>query len=143
MAMTSITVAPTAPPTIALVFDLLPPEDGAVDEDKEVDWFGTEVVDAEAVEEGLEAPIIAPGPISGLSKEHRCEDNEENLMKIRILTTGGHGFILIPIILQLAWNVSSESLREIYLETNCDVEGSPKSCRSRGRCHAPKKEIDP
>jgi len=59
------------------------------------------------VGEGLEPPINWPGPISGLSKERRCENDREKKMERRIPTTGGHRVGLIPIIPQLACNVSS------------------------------------
>jgi len=86
MAITSSATAPTAPPTITLVFGLPLPEDDAVG------GFEADVVEAGKPvaggvwvvlpvgvgEEELEAPINSPGPISGLSIEHRCEDDREN-----------------------------------------------------------------
>ena len=59
------------------------------------------------VGEGLEPPINWPGPISGLSKERRCENEREKKMERRIPTTGGYRVNLIPIIPQLTCNVSS------------------------------------
>jgi len=53
MANTSVATAPTTPPTIALVFEPPLPDVGVAL------TVGVEV---------LEAPINAPGPISGLSK---------------------------------------------------------------------------
>jgi hypothetical protein len=62
---------------MAPVFDLPPPEDDAVDDDEDVGRFEAEVVEVRKLEVELEAPINAPGSISGLSKEDRCEDNGE------------------------------------------------------------------
>lgn len=55
MAITNAATPPTTPPMIAFVFELPPPEDGVV--------LFVGLVE----EEEVEAPIIAPGPISGLS----------------------------------------------------------------------------
>jgi len=60
MAITNAAAAPTTPPMIAFVFELPPPEDGVV-------------LPVGPVEEVVEAPIIAPGPISGLSTKGRCK----------------------------------------------------------------------
>ena len=49
----------------------------------------------------LEAPITVLGPISGLSKIHRCEAAERKTEKGN-LTTDGHRIVGVPIILQLA-----------------------------------------
>ena len=116
MAITSsATAAPTAPPTIAPVFDLPLPEDdavggfeaGVVEAGKPAAGGAWVVLPVGAEEEELEAPINSPGPISGLSIVHRCEDDREEIMQRRIPTTGGLRIIRIPFILQLAFNVSS------------------------------------
>lgn len=87
--MAIITMPATTPPTMEPVLLLL--EGDAVDEDEEVVDFGADVVEAgnpvadgacvvvvvREGEEELEAPINAPGPISGLSEERRCEDDGE------------------------------------------------------------------
>ena len=57
MANTSVATAPMTPPTIALVFELPPPEDDVG------------VVLPVGTAEVPEAPINVPGPISGLSKK--------------------------------------------------------------------------
>ena len=115
--MPIITMPATTPPTMGPVLLLL--EGDAVEEDAEVVDFGAGVVeagnsvadDARVVvtvweeEEELGAPINAPGPISGLSGEGRCEDDREKRWR-RIPTADRHRFIRIPSILLLACTVS-------------------------------------
>ena len=115
--MAIITIPAMTPPTMGPVLLLL--EGDAVDEDGEVVDFGADVVEAgnsvadEACvvvtvwegEEELGAPINAPGPISGLSEEGRCENDREKRWR-RVPTAGGHRFIRIPSILLLTYIVS-------------------------------------
>ena len=92
MANTSVATAPTTPPTIALVFELPPPEDDVG------------VVLPVGTAEVPEAPINVPGPISGLSKKS-CK--EAKSMERRALTTSGLRCNGVPEILQLMYAVSS------------------------------------
>ena len=85
MAITSSATAPTAPPTIALIFKLpLPEGDVMSGFEAEVVEVGKPVAGGVWVvlpvgtgEDVPEAPINSPGPISGLSEERRCEDDRE------------------------------------------------------------------
>jgi hypothetical protein len=105
VAITSVAAAPTAPPTIASVFELPLPEDGVA-------------LPVGPVEGEVEAPIIAPGPISGL-KEGVKRPKQDGV----ILTTGGLRCDGVPEVLHLVCAVSS--LPGNWLVTNRDANESP------------------
>ena len=123
--MAIIAIVPTTPPTIAAVFELLPPEGDTVGEDEEAGsarceavtlavGVGTPVGGGEAdllpvglVLEELGVPINVPGPISGLSEKRRCEESGHKKTERRFPTTSGYRIVDIPTILPLARDVGS------------------------------------
>jgi len=111
-------IAPTTPPTIAPVW-LLPPE-GDPPGEEEAGSVGRGVVVGPPVGgelavllpvgpvlEELDAPINAPGPISGLSRRQTCEESRKKKTEREFPTTGGYRVVHIPTILHLARDVGS------------------------------------
>lgn len=104
-------IPPTTPPTIAAVFELLPPEGEGEPpgKDEGMCWIeDKELMVENAVGSGeeLEPLINPPGPISGLSDKHECEaaqkGDEEGIPTTDVLRLVG-----VPMILALACAVSS------------------------------------
>jgi hypothetical protein len=142
---------PTTPPTIAPVFELLPPLDvGAgrpVEESPE--WAETEVVwdptDPPVVAPAawlvtlLEVPSNLPGSISGESKSigHGCEKLTVRKKK-RIPTANGLRLIGIPIIPRLEC-CKYVAIEKKNIATNCHVKESPlgDTCTQRDRIRKP------
>ena len=98
-AMETTAMPPTAPATMAPVFELLPPEGEGV-----VVGFGEVLVAWKAVEE-LEALINSPGSISGLSRNADVMRPKRGWRGES--TTSRSRLVGIPSILELACTVSS------------------------------------
>ena len=126
MAITA--TAARTPPTMPPVFGLLPPEDEK--KDGSVEGTPVKLAEVEKVPVGMVMtepglPINEPGPISGLSEKRRFEATKERAER-KNPTTDGQRFVGVPLILELAWIISTCCRSCIpMLVTNCDVEESP------------------
>ena len=142
--MTIITTAPTPPPTITAMCELLLRESDAVAEAEDGDE-ATETGECEAegvvvvfgvgtggvgiavgiivVGLGVVGPIKAPGPISGLSEKRRCEESGNKKTERGYPTTSAHRCVHVPIIRHLASDVSSGQRK--YIATNRNIEEGP------------------